>query len=383
MKLPVYLDNMATTPVDPKVFAKMQPYFLPDGYFGNAASKTHSYGWQAADAVAKARQQVADLIHANAEDIIWTSGATESDNLAIKGAAWFYQRQGKHLITAETEHKAVLDCFYFLQSQGFEVTYLKPNSAGLIDPAQFRAAIRSDTILASIMQVNNETGVIQDIAAFGAIAEEHGILLHVDAAQSIGKSLVDVKQWRAAMVSFSAHKVYGPKGIGALYLRPKTQLVPLHHGGNHERGFRSGTSPTALIVGMGEAFNQVKQNFSEEILRIRHLSTQLWQTLQKALPFVELNGDTEKRVPHNLNISFLGVLADELLSVLTQDVAASRASACSSAILEPSHVLKSMQLSQERLQSAVRFSFGRFNTAEEINYAAEKIIAAVNYLRNK
>lgn len=377
---PLYFDYMATTPVDPRVATKMIDFLGPEGCYGNPASN-HCYGWQAAEAVDTARQQVADLINADSREIIWTSGATESDNLAIIGAARFYQRKGRHLITCKTEHKAVLDSCKQLEREGFSVTYLTPQSNGLIDINELQQAITDDTILVSIMQVNNEIGVIQDIAALGKICRERGIIFHVDAAQSAGKMAIDVRQLSVDLMSFSGHKVYGPKGIGVLYVcrSPRVRLEPLIHGGGHENGLRSGTLATHQIVGMGEAFAIAKQEGIAEARRIKQLRERLWQGLQQ-LPDVYLNGDAEQRIPGNLNISFASVEGDALLLAL-KDLAVSTASACSSASIEPSYVLKALGMSDQLAHSAIRLSIGRFTSEADIDIAIGTIVEQVNRLR--
>jgi cysteine desulfurase len=379
--LPIYLDYMATTPVDPRVISLMQAYLGFDGDFGNPASRTHIYGWRAEEAVERARQEVADLIYADPKEIIWTSGATEANNLAIKGAAYFYQRKGKHIITCKTEHKAVLDVCAYLEKQGFEVTYLNVQENGLIDLNELAEALRPDTLLVSIMLVNNEIGVIQDIAAIGELTRQQGILLHVDAAQAPGKIVIDLRNLPVDLMSFSAHKAYGPKGIGALYVRkqPRVRLEPLLHGGGHELGLRSGTLATHQIVGMGKAFSLVKQEMTADIEKISRLQQQFWHELKK-IPEIYLNGDAIARVPHNLNISFAGVDGEALLLSL-KDLAVSSGSACTSATIEPSHVLKALGLSNSLAQSAIRFSLGKFITAEEIRLAAKQVQESVARLR--
>lgn len=381
MKKPIYLDYMATTPVDPRVVAKMQHFLSLDGEFGNPASISHVYGKQALAAVEIARQQVADLIAANPNEIIWTSGATEANNLAIKGVAQFYKNKGQHIITCKTEHKAVLDPCHYLQSQGFEVTYLAPKTNGLIDINEIKSAIKPETILISIMHVNNEIGVIQDIGSIGKLAREKQILFHVDAAQSAGKVEINVNEMNVDLMSFSAHKVYGPKGVGALYVRqkPRVRLVPLIHGGGHEQGLRSGTLATHQIVAMGEAFKIAKCEMAEEIKRIKQLRDQLWNEMQ-SLGYIYLNGDLKNRVAHNLNISVAFVEGEALLMAL-KDIAISSGSACTSASIEPSHVLKAIGCSDEFAHASLRFSLGRFTTQEDIQQAIEIIKSGITRLR--
>ncbi|ENP8356985.1 IscS subfamily cysteine desulfurase [Vibrio alginolyticus] len=382
MKLPIYLDYSATCPVDPRVAEKMVQYMTMDGTFGNPASRSHRYGWQAEEAVDTAREQIADLLNADPREIVFTSGATESDNLAIKGAAHFYSKKGKHVITCKTEHKAVLDPCRQLEREGFEVTYLEPESNGLIDLEKLRAAMRDDTVLVSIMHVNNEIGVVQDITAIGELCRERKIVFHVDAAQSAGKLPIDVQEMKVDLISLSAHKVYGPKGIGALYVRrkPRIRLEAQMHGGGHERGFRSGTLPTHQIVGMGEAFRIAKEDMQKDYDHALALRNRLFDGV-KDLEAVTVNGDFEQRVPHNLNISFAFVEGESLLMSL-KDLAVSSGSACTSASLEPSYVLRALGMDDELAHSSVRFSFGRFTTEEEIDYAIEQIRVAVTKLRD-
>ncbi len=377
MSLPIYLDYMATTPVDPRVAERMLECLTQDGSFGNPASRTHVYGWKAEALVEEARQQVADLLNTSSESIIWTSGGTESNNLALKGAARFYQRQGKHIITVATEHKAVLDVCAQLQREGFEVTYLVPASNGLLQLEQLRQALRKDTLLVTVMHANNEIGVIQNIKAIGELTRSSGILLHVDAAQSAGKIPIDLQTMPVDLMSFSAHKLYGPKGIGALYIRdkPRLRLEPLCHGGGHERGLRPGTLPVHQIVGMGEAFRIAKAEMaveSQSILQLRH---RLWSGLQ-TIGEVCLNGDAEQRLPGNLNISFKGIDAQSLLPALT-NIAISVGSACASGNLEPSYVLKAIGLSDGLARSALRFSIGRFTSIEEIDVTITEVTRTV------
>ncbi len=379
MKLPIYLDYAATTPVDPRVVEKMLPYL--GGKFGNPASRSHRFGWEAEEVVENARQEVARLIGAEPREIIWTSGATEADNLALKGAAHFYADRGRHLVTVKTEHKAVLDTMRELETQGFAVTYLDPEPNGLLDLDKFRAALRPDTILTSVMLVNNEIGVIQDIAALGGICRERGVIFHVDAAQATGKVEIDVEKMQVDLMSLSAHKTYGPKGIGALYVRrkPRVRIKAQMHGGGHERGLRSGTLPTHQIVGMGEAFRLARLEMAQELPRIRQLRDRLWAGLRE-LEAVHLNGDWENRVPHNLNVSFAYVEGESLMMAL-KDIAVSSGSACTSASLEPSYVLRALGRSDELAHSSIRFSLGRFTTAEEIDYAVSLIREKVAQLR--
>ena len=379
-KKPLYFDYSATTPVDPRVAAKMIPYLTEK--FGNPASRSHAYGWEAEEAVEAAREQVAALVNADAREIIWTSGATESDNLAIKGAAQFYKDKGRHLITCKTEHKAVLDPMRELERQGFEVTYLDPEPDGLIDLDKFQAALRPDTILASIMHVNNEIGVIQDIEKLGELCRAQGVLFHVDAAQSTGKAPIDLGRLKVDLMSFSAHKTYGPKGIGALYVRrkPRVRLEAQMHGGGHERGLRSGTLATHQIVGMGEAFRLAQEEMATENERIRMLRDRLWVGLQ-SIEEVYLNGDMDSRVPHNLNVSFNFVEGESLIMAM-KELAVSSGSACTSASLEPSYVLKALGRNDELAHSSIRFSIGRFTTAEEIDFAVDLIREKISKLRD-
>ncbi|WP_217526154.1 IscS subfamily cysteine desulfurase [Vibrio cholerae] len=381
MKLPIYLDYSATCPVDPRVAEKMVQYMTMDGTFGNPASRSHRYGWQAEEAVDTAREQIAALLNADPREIVFTSGATESDNLAIKGVAHFYNKQGKHIITSKTEHKAVLDTMRQLEREGFEVTYLDPESNGLIDLAKLEAAMRDDTILVSIMHVNNEIGVVQDIAAIGELCRSRKVVFHVDAAQSAGKVTIDVQEMKVDLISLSAHKAYGPKGIGALYVRrkPRIRLEAQMHGGGHERGFRSGTLPTHQIVGMGEAFRIAKEELQQDYDHALKLRNRLLDGI-KDMEAVTINGDLDQRVPHNLNVSFAFVEGESLLMAL-KDLAVSSGSACTSASLEPSYVLRALGLNDELAHSSIRFSFGRFTTEAEIDYAIELIRVAVDKLR--
>ncbi|EOV1173026.1 IscS subfamily cysteine desulfurase [Vibrio fluvialis] len=382
MKLPIYLDYSATCPVDPRVAEKMVQCMTMDGNFGNPASRSHRYGWQAEEAVDTAREQIADLLNADPREIVFTSGATESDNLAIKGVAHFYQKQGKHIITCKTEHKAVLDTTRQLEREGFEVTYLEPETNGLIDLNKLEAAMRDDTILVSIMHVNNEIGVIQDITAIGELCRARKIVFHVDAAQSAGKLPIDVQETKVDLISLSAHKIYGPKGIGALYVRrkPRIRLEAQMHGGGHERGFRSGTLATHQIVGMGEAFRIAKEEMQKDYDHAVALRDRMLNGI-KDMEAVTINGDLEQRLPNNLNISFAFVEGESLLMSL-KDIAVSSGSACTSASLEPSYVLRALGLNDELAHSSIRFSFGRFTTEEEVDYAIELIRVAVSKLRD-
>lgn len=381
VNLPIYLDYAATTPMDARVAEKMAQYLTLDGVFGNPATRSHTFGWQADEAVTWARQQVAALVNADPKEIVWTSGATESDNLAIKGAAHFYQKKGKHIVTCKTEHKAVLDTCRQLEREGFEVTYLDPEASGLIDIEKFKAALRDDTILVSIMHVNNEIGVIQDIAAIGEVTRQRGIIFHVDAAQSAGKVDIDLQTMKVDLMSFSAHKIYGPKGMGALYVRrkPRVRLEAQMHGGGHERGMRSGTLATHQIVAMGEAFRIAKEEMAAENARILQLRNRLWNGL-KDLDEVYLNGDLEHRVAGNLNVSFNFVEGESLIMAL-KNLAVSSGSACTSASLEPSYVLRALGRSDELAHSSIRFTVGRFTTAEEIDYAIEAVRGSIDRLR--
>jgi cysteine desulfurase len=381
MKKPIYLDYSATTPIDPRVAQKMMQFLTPDGEFGNPASRSHMFGWHAEEAVEAARGHVAALINADPKEIVWTSGATESDNLALKGVAHFYNKKGKHIITNNTEHKAVLDTCRQLEREGFEVTYLDPEPDGLISLAKLEAAIRPDTILISIMHVNNEIGVIQDVTAIGKLARAKGVLFHSDAAQSAGKTPIDVEAMNIDLLSLSAHKAYGPKGIGALYVRrkPRVRIEAQIHGGGHERGMRSGTLPTHQIVGMGEAFRIAKEEMVSESARILGLRNRLLNAL-KEMPEVYVNGDLEHRIPGNLNISFNFVEGESLIMAL-KDIAVSSGSACTSASLEPSYVLRALGRSDELAHSSIRFTIGRFTTEEDIDYTAQLVRAKVAKLR--
>lgn len=381
MKTPIYLDYSATTPVDPRVAEEMCKYLTLDGNFGNPASRSHAFGWTAEEAVEKARADVAALVNADPREIVWTSGATESDNLAIKGAAHFYKNKGRHIVTVKTEHKAVLDTCRQLEREGYEVTYLDPEPSGLLDLEKLAATLRDDTILVSVMHVNNEIGVVQDIAAIGEITRAHGILFHVDAAQSAGKTPIDLQAMKVDLMSFSAHKVYGPKGIGALYVRrkPRVRLEAQMHGGGHERGMRSGTLATHQIVGMGEAFRIAREEMDQEHARVRALHDRLLSGLQD-IEEVYVNGDLERRVPHNLNISFNFVEGESLIMAL-KELAVSSGSACTSASLEPSYVLRALGRNDELAHSSIRFSLGRFTTEQEIDYAIRLIHDKIDKLR--
>ncbi|WP_285276020.1 IscS subfamily cysteine desulfurase [Halopseudomonas bauzanensis] len=381
MKLPIYLDYAATTPVDPQVAEKMCACLTMDGNFANPASRSHLYGWQAEEAAELARRQVADLVGADPREIVWTSGATESDNLAIKGAARAFAERGRHIVTSQIEHKAVIDSCRQLEREGFEVSYLKPDSDGLISVEQLQAALREDTILVSLMHVNNEIGVINDIAALGALVRERGILFHVDAAQSTGKLPINLKQLPVDLMSFSAHKSYGPKGVGALYVRrsPDVRIEALIHGGGHERGMRSGTLAPHQLVGMGEAFALAGAQMKAENARIAALRDQLLEGL-KELDGVTLNGSADQRVPHNLNLAFAGV-DGELLLLALRDLALSTGSACTSASVEPSYVLRAIGLPDELAHSSIRLSLGRFSTEEDVRHAAQVLCKAVSRLR--
>ncbi|MEC8472751.1 MAG: IscS subfamily cysteine desulfurase [Pseudomonadota bacterium] len=381
MQLPIYLDYSSTNPVDPRVASKMMECLTLDGNFGNPASRSHMSGWEAEEAVETARRQVADLINCDPREIVWTSGATESDNLAIKGAAQFYQDKGRHLVTSAIEHKAVLDSCQQLEREGFSVTYLTPDSRGMISPEQVAAVIRPDTTLVSLMHVNNEIGVVSDIRAIGEVTRQHGVLLHVDAAQSAGKVAIDLSQMQIDLMSLTAHKIYGPKGIGALYVRrqPKVRIKPQVHGGGHEQGMRSGTLPTHQIVGMGEAFALAMNEMVAENARILALRNRLLNGLT-AIPAMSVNGDLEQRVPGNLNVSF-GYVEGESLMLALRDLEISSGSACTSATLEPSYVLHALGLSDELAHSSVRITVGRFSTEEEVDYAVAVIKKAVAKLR--
>ncbi|MDG6897534.1 cysteine desulfurase IscS [Actinobacillus delphinicola] len=381
MQLPIYLDYAATCPVDQRVAEKMMKFMTKEGTFGNPASRSHRFGWQAEEAVDVARNQIADLIGADSREIVFTSGATESDNLAIKGAAHFYKTKGKHIITCKTEHKAVLDTCRQLEREGFEVTYLAPKSDGLIDLAELEAAMRDDTILVSIMHVNNEIGVIQDIEKIGEMCRARNIIFHVDATQSVGKVDIDLKKLKVDLMSMSSHKLYGPKGIGALYVRrkPRVRLEAIIHGGGHERGMRSGTLPVHQIVGMGEAYEICHKEMATEMPRLKALRDRLYNGL-KDIEETYVNGSMEHRVDTNLNISFNYVEGESLMMAL-RDIAVSSGSACTSASLEPSYVLRALGLNDELAHSSIRFTVGRFTTEEEIDYTIELVKNAVAKLR--
>jgi cysteine desulfurase len=381
MKKPIYLDYSATTPVDPRVAEKLCRYLTLDGEFGNPASRSHQFGWHAEEAVEAARRHVAALIGADPKEIVWTSGATESDNLAIKGAAQFYSGKGKHIITCKTEHKAVLDTCRQLEREGFEVTYLDPEPNGLVDLKKLEAAMRPDTILVTLMHVNNEIGVIQDIAAIGKLTRARGIIFHTDAAQSAGKVPIDVNAANVDLLSLSAHKIYGPKGIGALYVRrkPRVRLEAQMHGGGHERGMRSGTLPTHQIVGMGEAFRIAKEEMAGETVRIGKLRDRL-QDGFKDIEEVYINGDIQHRIAGNLNISFNFVEGESLIMAL-KELAVSSGSACTSASLEPSYVLRALGRNDELAHSSIRFTLGRFTTEEDVDYTIKLVREKIGKLR--
>ncbi|HAF55131.1 MAG TPA: IscS subfamily cysteine desulfurase [Thauera sp.] len=379
LKFPIYLDYSATTPVDPRVAQKMIPWLTE--HFGNPASRSHAYGWEAEAAVEEAREQVAALVNADPKEIIWTSGATESNNLAIKGAAHFYQGKGKHIITVKTEHKAVLDTVRELEREGFEATYLDVQENGLIDLEVLKAAIRPDTIVVSVMFVNNEIGVIQPIAEIGELCREKGIVFHVDAAQATGKVEIDLDKLKVDLMSFCAHKTYGPKGIGALYVRrkPRVRLEAQMHGGGHERGLRSGTLATHQIVGMGESFRIAREEMAAENARVKKLRDKLLAGLTD-IEATFVNGDLEHRVPHNLNISFAYVEGESLIMAI-KDIAVSSGSACTSASLEPSYVLRALGRNDELAHSSIRFTIGRFTTEEEIDYTIDLLHKKIGKLR--
>lgn len=381
MKLPIYLDYAATTPVDARVAEKMMQFLTMDGEFGNPASRSHRFGWQAEEAVEIARSQIAELVNADPREIVFTSGATESNNLAIKGAADFYHKKGKHLITVKTEHKATLDTMRQLEREGYEVSYLEPQTDGLITVAMLEAAIRPDTSVVSVMFVNNEIGVVQDIAAIGELCRSKGIIFHVDAAQAAGKLDIDLQALKVDLMSFSGHKAYGPKGIGALFVRrkPRIRLEAQIHGGGHERGMRSGTLPTHQIVAMGEAFRLAKLEMHEEIKRITALRDRLINGV-KDIEQVFLNGNREQRVPHITNISFNYVEGESLIMAL-KDIAVSSGSACTSASLEPSYVLRALGMSDELAHSSIRFSIGRYTTEEQIDHTIKIVHQAIEKLR--
>ncbi len=381
MKTPIYLDNHATTPMDPRVLEAMLPYFTE--HFGNAASRNHSFGWEAEQAVEKARKQIADLIGANPKEIIFTSGATESNNLAIKGVAEMYAEKGNHIITAATEHKAVLDTCKKLEKQGFQITYLALREDGLIDLDKLRAAITDKTILVSIMYANNEIGVIQPVAEIGKICKEKGVLYHTDGVQAVGKIPVDVVKDNIDLLSITAHKMYGPKGVGALYVRrknPRVQITSQMDGGGHERGMRSGTMNVPAIAGFGKAAELCRLEMAEEAKRLQFLRDKLRAKLERELDEVFINGDMEHRLPHNLNMSFAYVEGESLLMGIN-DIAVSSGSACTSATLEPSYVLKALGVGDDLAHTSIRFGLGRFTTEEEVDYAAERMIETVRKLR--
>jgi len=382
MKLPIYLDYSATTPADPRVAEKMMQFLTLDGTFGNPASRSHRFGWQAEEAVDIARNQIAELVGADPREIVFTSGATESDNLALKGAANFYQKKGKHIITSKTEHKAVLDTCRQLEREGFEVTYLSPQRNGILDLQQLESAMRADTILVSVMHVNNEIGVVQDIAAIGEMCRSRGIIFHVDATQSVGKLPIDLNELKVDLMSFTGHKIYGPKGIGALYVRrkPRVRIEAQMHGGGHERGMRSGTLNVPGIAGLGAACEICSKEMVEETKRLRFLRDKLKDRLMNDLDETYINGSWEHRLPHNLNISFAYVEGESLLMGIN-DIAVSSGSACTSATLEPSYVLKALGAGDDLAHSSIRFGIGRFNTEEEVDYVGNKVAEVVKKLR--
>ena len=381
LTIPIYLDYSSTTPVDPRVAAKMSECLTKEGVFGNPASRSHSFGWESEKLIDEARGHVAKLIKANKKEIVWTSGATESDNLAIKGAAHFYKEKGNHLITLTTEHKAVLDTMRHLETEGFEVTYMNPKDNGLVDIDELKSLIKPTTTVISIMHVNNEIGVIQDLETIGKICRDNKIVFHVDAAQSPGKVDIDVDKYNIDLLSLSAHKVYGPKGIGALYVRrkPRIRLQPQMHGGGHERGFRSGTLPTHQVVGMGEAFKIAEEEMESDNKRISILRDKLWNGLN-SIEEIYLNGDMKQRIPGNLNVSFNFVEGESLIMAI-KDMAVSSGSACTSASLEPSYVLRALGRSDELAHSSIRISIGKYTTEEEIDYSVSLIKEAVAKLR--
>ena len=381
LTVPIYLDYSATTPVDPRVAAKMSECLTKEGVFGNPASRSHSFGWESEKLIDEARGHVAKLIKANKKEIVWTSGATESDNLAIKGAAHFYKEKGNHLITLTTEHKAVLDTMRHLETEGFEVTYMNPKDNGLVDIDELKSLIKPTTTVISIMHVNNEIGVIQDLETIGKICRDNKIVFHVDAAQSPGKVDIDVDKYNIDLLSLSAHKVYGPKGIGALYVRrkPRIRLQPQMHGGGHERGFRSGTLPTHQVVGMGEAFKIAEEEMESDNKRISILRDKLWNGLN-SIEEIYLNGDMKQRIPGNLNVSFNFVEGESLIMAI-KNMAVSSGSACTSASLEPSYVLRALGRSDELAHSSLRISIGKYTTEEEIDYSVSLIKEAVAKLR--
>ena len=381
VNIPIYLDYLSTTPVDPRVVAAMTACMSTEGVYGNAASRSHVFGWQAEEAVENARSQVAELINADPREIVWTSGATESDNLAIKGVAHFYHKKGKHIVTSKIEHKAVLDTCRQLEREGYEVTYLDPNEQGLTTSEIVQAALREDTILASVMHANNEIGVVNDIAGIGEICRAAGVLFHVDGAQGVGKIPVDMEQMKVDLLSMSAHKMYGPKGVGALYVRrkPRVRLEAQMHGGGHERGMRSGTLATHQLVGFGEAARIAHEEMATESAQLEALRERFWDAISD-IPEVYINGDREQRLPGALNVSFAFVEGESLIMSL-RDLAISSGSACTSASLEPSYVLRALGLNDEMAHSSLRFSFGRFTTEAEVDHAVQCVRHAVEKLR--
>jgi cysteine desulfurase len=381
MQKPIYFDYLATTPCDPRVVEKMVHCLSMEGNFGNPASRSHFYGWKAEEAVENARRQLADLIKADPREIVWTSGATESDNLAIKGVAHFYQKKGKHIVTSKIEHKAVLDTCRQLEREGFEVTYLDPDSKGLISPDLIATSLREDTILVSIMHANNEIGTVNDIAGIGEVTRAAGVLFHVDAAQSAGKIVIDMEQMKVDLLSMSGHKMYGPKGVGALFVRrkPRVRLEAQMHGGGHERGMRSGTLATHQLVGMGEAAEVARLGMADEAIRLQSLRQRFWDGI-KDIEEVYINGDEQHRLPGALNVSIAFVEGESLIMSL-KDLAVSSGSACTSASLEPSYVLRALGLNDELAHSSLRFSFGRFTTEEDVDTAIEQLRGAVDKLR--
>jgi len=383
MRKPIYLDYSATTPVDPRVAQKMSDCLLTDGNFGNPASRSHVYGWEAEEAVEEARTQVAKLLNCDPREIVWTSGATESDNLAIKGVAEANGKSRRHIVTSAIEHKAVLDTCAYLETKGYEVTYLEPGPSGIIEPQQVAAALRPDTLLVSLMQVNNEIGVINDIAAIGDVCRAAGVLFHVDAAQSAGKIAVDLAQMKVDLMSLSAHKMYGPKGIGALYVRrlPPVRIAAQIHGGGHENGRRSGTLATHQIVGMGEAARILRECMDSENARIATLRNRLWSHL-KQMDGVSVNGDLERRLPGNLNVAFAGIDGETLMIAL-DDIAVSTGSACTSATVEPSYVLRALGVPDDLAHASLRFTVGRFTTEDDIDRAARRVVEVVERLRER
>jgi cysteine desulfurase len=382
LKVPIFMDNHSTTPMDPKVLEAMLPYFVEK--FGNAASRNHVFGWEAEEATEKARQQVATLIHCDSKEIIFTSGATESDNLALKGVAEMYREKGNHIITCMTEHRAILDSVKRLEKMGFSVTYLPVGKDGLVNPEDVKGAITDKTILISIMMANNEIGIIQPVAEIGKIAKSHGVLFHTDAAQGVGKIPVDVEAMGIDLMSFTAHKIYGPKGIGALYVRkrnPRVRLAPVIDGGGHERGMRSGTLPVPSVVGFGKACEIAQEVMATESVRLSQLRDKLQESIYKSLDEVYLNGHPTRRLPHNLNVSFAYVEGESLLMGL-KEIALSSGSACTSATLEPSYVLRALGVGSELAHSSIRFGLGRFNTEEEVDYVAGRVVEVVKKLRD-